>query len=73
MFATICCVNSYLICDATILSLGHDYNYSGYGYCRTTGFTRTNVVSHTLFGDCLVFILVWHVCLHFSNIGNSCQ
>ncbi len=29
--------------------------------------------SHTLFSECLVLTSVWHVCLPFSNISNSCH
>ncbi len=34
--------------------------------------TMTNLVSHTLFSEWLVFTLVWHVCLPLTNIGNNC-
>ncbi len=28
---------------------------------------------HTLFSECLVLLLVYHVYLPFSNISNNCQ
>ncbi len=31
------------------------------------------MVSHTLFSGWLVLPSVWHVCLPFSNIANSCH
>ncbi len=70
MLALIRLINSHIICNCTITSApGHDYGYSGSGYDCTTGFTSTNLVSHTLFSECLVHTLVWHVCLSLTNIA----
>ncbi len=49
-----------------------DWPYSVlYNCCWLVSFNR--LVSHTLYSECLVLTLVWHVCLPISNISNNCD
>ncbi len=63
----LCCFACNLSCYTIMSAPGHDYDYSGYRYSCTTGFSGTNLMSHTLLTS------VRHVSLPFTHIGNSCQ
>ncbi len=55
---------SYIVCNSAITSTpGHEHDYNGLWYDRTTGVTRTDLVSR-VFGAHLcmtcLFALYWH-------------
>ncbi len=46
---------------------GHEYAKCG---CRV-GFSRTNVMSHTLCRECLGLTIVWYICLPFMRLASA--